>query len=91
MAPETPLLEVVEGLTSGTVQVLGHDPRRQRHVVRPRVGIVLQESVSLGPQRDGDDADVGRHADRAPAGRRGAGTGQPRRPQRGRREISFRR
>ena len=35
---------MVEGLTSGTVQVLGHDPRRQRHVVRPRVGIVLQES-----------------------------------------------
>src|SRR5450755_3030518 len=44
MAPETPLLEVVEGLTTGTVRVLGHDPRRKRRAVRPRVGIVLQES-----------------------------------------------
>jgi len=46
-AGKTSLLEVVEGLapaTSGTVRVLGHDPRRQRRVVRPRIGIVLQES-----------------------------------------------
>ena len=46
-AGKTSLLEVVEGLapaTSGTVRVLGHDPRRQRRAVRPRVGIVLQES-----------------------------------------------
>ncbi len=46
-AGKTSLLEVIEGLapaTAGTVRVLGHDPRRQRRVVRARVGMVLQES-----------------------------------------------
>jgi len=46
-AGKTSLLEVIEGLvpaTSGRVRVLGQDPRRERRAVRPRVGMVLQES-----------------------------------------------
>ena len=46
-AGKTSLLEVAEGLapaTSGTVRVLGRDPRSERRAVRPRVGIVLQDS-----------------------------------------------
>src|SRR6478752_1462106 len=46
-AGKTSLLEVVEGLapaSSGTVRVLGRDPLRDRRVVRPRIGIVLQDS-----------------------------------------------
>src|SRR6478672_4836266 len=46
-AGKTSLLEVIEGLapaTSGTVRVLGQDPRLQRRAVRPRLGMVLQES-----------------------------------------------
>lgn len=45
-AGKTSTLEVVEGhrkATSGTVRVLGSDPA-DRSVVRPRVGIMLQES-----------------------------------------------
>jgi ABC-2 type transport system ATP-binding protein len=39
-------MEVLEGLappTGGTVRVLGHDPYRQRRLVRPRTGVMLQE------------------------------------------------
>src|SRR6476661_7670175 len=46
-AGKTSLLEVVEGLappSSGTVRVLGRDPLRERRMVRPRIGIVLQDS-----------------------------------------------
>jgi ABC-2 type transport system ATP-binding protein len=46
-AGKTSLLEVVEGLapaTSGSVRVLSQDPLRQRRAVRPRVGMVLQDS-----------------------------------------------
>src|SRR6478752_6215116 len=46
-AGKTSLLEVVEGLapaSSGAVRVLGRDPLRERRVVRPRIGIVLQDS-----------------------------------------------
>ena len=46
-AGKTSLLEVVEGLapaSSGTVRVLGRDPLRERRAVRPRIGIVLQDS-----------------------------------------------
>ena len=46
-AGKTSLLEVVEGLapaTAGTVRVLGRDPHSERRAVRPRVGIVLQDS-----------------------------------------------
>jgi len=46
-AGKTSLLEVVEGLapaSSGTVRVLGRDPHSERRAVRPRVGIVLQDS-----------------------------------------------
>jgi ABC-2 type transport system ATP-binding protein len=45
-AGKTSTLEVVEGLappTSGVVRVLGHDPYRGRRLVRPRIGIMLQE------------------------------------------------
>jgi ABC-2 type transport system ATP-binding protein len=46
-AGKTSLLEVVEGLasaTSGTVRVLGRDPHSERRAVRPRIGIMLQDS-----------------------------------------------
>lgn len=44
-AGKTSALEVLEGLaapTSGTVEVLGGDPRRDRATLRPRMGIMLQ-------------------------------------------------
>jgi ABC-2 type transport system ATP-binding protein len=46
-AGKTSTLEILEGLappTSGTVRVLGHDPYRDRRKVRPRIGIMLQDS-----------------------------------------------
>lgn len=45
-AGKTSTLEVIEGLarpSSGTVRVLGHDPYRDRRLVRPGIGIMLQE------------------------------------------------
>lgn len=45
-AGKTSILEVLEGLappSSGTVRVLGRDPARERRVVRPRMGVMLQE------------------------------------------------
>jgi ABC-2 type transport system ATP-binding protein len=45
-AGKTSILEVLEGLavpSSGIVTVLGRDPARDRHWVRPRTGVVLQE------------------------------------------------
>ncbi|MEV7425568.1 MULTISPECIES: ABC transporter ATP-binding protein [unclassified Streptomyces] len=45
-AGKTSTVEVLEGLASpdgGAVRVLGHDPYRERAVVRPRVGVMLQE------------------------------------------------
>ncbi|MGW4896274.1 ABC transporter ATP-binding protein [Kitasatospora sp. NPDC004240] len=45
-AGKTSTMEVIEGLapaTGGRVRVLGHDPHRERAVVRPRIGIMLQE------------------------------------------------
>ena len=44
-AGKTSTLDVLEGLvapSAGTVEVLGHDPRRERRVVRPELGIMLQ-------------------------------------------------
>ncbi|NLF05376.1 MAG: ABC transporter ATP-binding protein [Actinomycetales bacterium] len=46
-AGKTSLMEVLEGLASpsvGRVRVLGHDPVRESRRVRPRTGVVLQES-----------------------------------------------
>lgn len=43
----TSTLEVIEGLalpTAGTVRVPGHDPYRARRLVRPRIGIMLQDA-----------------------------------------------
>ncbi|MEV6985267.1 ABC transporter ATP-binding protein [Sphaerisporangium sp. NPDC051017] len=45
-AGKTSTLELVAGLGrpgGGTVRVLGHDPVRERAVVRPRTGVMLQE------------------------------------------------
>lgn len=45
-AGKTSTVEVVEGLTrpaAGSVSVLGHDPFRERSLVRPRMGVMLQE------------------------------------------------
>ncbi|NAZ84228.1 ATP-binding cassette domain-containing protein, partial [Kineococcus sp. R8] len=44
-AGKTSTMDVVAGLappTAGTVRVLGHDPVRERRLVRPRTGVVLQ-------------------------------------------------
>lgn len=46
-AGKTSSLEVIEGLarpSAGTVQLLGHDPYADRQLVRPRIGIMLQEA-----------------------------------------------
>jgi ABC-2 type transport system ATP-binding protein len=48
---KTSALEVLEGLAApsdGTVRVLGHDPRRERAVVRRHMGVLLQESGLAG-------------------------------------------
>jgi ABC-2 type transport system ATP-binding protein len=45
-AGKTSTLEVLEGLAppaSGVVRVMGHDPHRSRRLVRPRIGIMLQD------------------------------------------------
>ncbi|MEV6714570.1 ABC transporter ATP-binding protein [Lentzea sp. NPDC051208] len=45
-AGKTSTVEVVEGLSrpaEGTVRVLGHDPFAERKLVRPRMGVMLQE------------------------------------------------
>lgn len=45
-AGKTSTMEVLEGLappTAGSVRILGHDPYTERAVVRPRIGIMLQE------------------------------------------------
>ncbi|UNX54791.1 ABC transporter ATP-binding protein [Georgenia sp. TF02-10] len=46
-AGKTSTLEVLEGLapaSAGRVRVLGHDPYRERHAVRPRTGTMLQDA-----------------------------------------------
>lgn len=46
-AGKTSTMELLEGLaapTAGRVRVLGLDPHRERAAVRPRIGIMLQES-----------------------------------------------
>ncbi|CAM5550869.1 ABC transporter ATP-binding protein [Streptomyces narbonensis] len=45
-AGKTSTVELLEGLaapSAGTARVLGHDPHRERAVVRPRIGVMLQE------------------------------------------------
>ncbi|WP_411143489.1 ABC transporter ATP-binding protein [Streptomyces sp. x-80] len=45
-AGKTSTVELLEGLappTAGQVRVLGHDPFTERHRVRPRIGMMLQE------------------------------------------------
>ncbi|MCE7080877.1 ABC transporter ATP-binding protein [Streptomyces sp. ST2-7A] len=45
-AGKTSTVELLEGLaapTEGRIRVLGHDPYRERRLVRPRIGIMLQE------------------------------------------------
>ncbi|GAA2723916.1 ABC transporter ATP-binding protein [Streptomyces luteosporeus] len=45
-AGKTSTVELLEGLarpTGGEVRVLGHDPYAQRRLVRPRIGVMLQE------------------------------------------------
>lgn len=50
-AGKTSLVEIVEGLappTSGSVRVLGRDPVRERALVRPHTGMMLQEAGFAG-------------------------------------------
>ncbi len=45
-AGKTSTVELLEGLarpTGGRVRVLGHDPHEERRLVRPRIGVMLQE------------------------------------------------
>ncbi|MFI1970116.1 multidrug ABC transporter ATP-binding protein [Streptomyces cinnamoneus] len=45
-AGKTSTVELLEGLarpTAGRVRVLGHDPHGERSLVRPRIGVMLQE------------------------------------------------
>ncbi|MZD07268.1 ATP-binding cassette domain-containing protein [Streptomyces sp. SID5785] len=45
-AGKTSTVELLEGLAApagGQVRVLGHDPRTERDLVRPRIGVMLQE------------------------------------------------
>ncbi|MEU3693124.1 ABC transporter ATP-binding protein [Streptomyces narbonensis] len=45
-AGKTSTVELLEGLaapSAGTARVLGHDPYKERAVVRPRIGVMLQE------------------------------------------------
>ncbi|MFF4228640.1 ABC transporter ATP-binding protein [Streptomyces sp. NPDC001820] len=45
-AGKTSTVELLEGLAApdeGRVRVLGHDPRRERAALRPRIGVMLQE------------------------------------------------
>src|SRR5690242_18794809 len=47
-AGKTSTMEVLEGLappSGGTVRVLGHDPYRERALVRPRTGVMLQDGA----------------------------------------------
>ncbi|WP_329120351.1 ABC transporter ATP-binding protein [Streptomyces sp. NBC_01465] len=50
-AGKTSTVEVLEGLeppSAGSVRVLGHDPYRERGLVRPRIGVMLQEGGFAG-------------------------------------------
>ncbi|WP_129308196.1 ABC transporter ATP-binding protein [Streptomyces sp. L2] len=45
-AGKTSTVELLEGLAApaaGRIRILGHDPYRERHAVRPRTGVMLQE------------------------------------------------
>ncbi len=58
-AGKTSLMEVLEGLANpneGRVRVLGHDPVVDRRHVRPRTGVVLQESGFPGDLKVGEMA-----------------------------------
>ena len=80
-AGKTTTLEMLEGFlapTSGTVRVLGADPRHGGRAWRARVGLVLQ-STSLDPELDRPRHPQPLRAALPPAmeGRRGAGAGRP--------------
>ena len=50
-AGKTSTVEIIEGLSrpsGGQVRVLGHDPYAERALVRPRIGIMLQEAGFAG-------------------------------------------
>jgi ABC-2 type transport system ATP-binding protein len=62
-AGKTTTMEVLEGFrpaASGTVRLLGADPYRDRKALRPRVGIMLQESGLLGDLTVAETVDLWR-------------------------------
>ncbi|MEU4619661.1 ABC transporter ATP-binding protein [Actinoplanes sp. NPDC023801] len=62
-AGKTTTMEVLEGFrpaASGTVRLLGADPYRDRKVLRPRVGIMLQESGLIGDLTVSETVDLWR-------------------------------
>ncbi|SDT56626.1 ABC transporter ATP-binding protein [Actinoplanes derwentensis] len=62
-AGKTTTMEVLEGFrpaASGSVRLLGSDPYRDRKVLRPRVGIMLQESGLIGDLTAAETVDLWR-------------------------------
>ncbi|MFC3737800.1 ABC transporter ATP-binding protein [Paractinoplanes deccanensis] len=71
-AGKTTTMEVLEGFrpaSSGTVRLLGADPYRDRRALRPRVGIMLQESGLIGDLTAAETVDLWRDLARNPLGR----------------------
>jgi ABC-2 type transport system ATP-binding protein len=68
-AGKTTTMEVLEGFrpaASGTVRLLGADPYRDRRALRPRVGIMLQESGLIGDLTVAETVDLWRDLHRNP-------------------------
>jgi ABC-2 type transport system ATP-binding protein len=68
-AGKTTTMEVLEGFrpaAAGTVRLLGADPFRNRKALRPRVGIMLQESGLIGDLTVAETVDLWRDLHAAP-------------------------
>lgn len=60
-AGKTSAVECIEGLrshSSGTIRVMGYDPHRDRYVLRPHIGVQLQESALQGRLRVWETLDL---------------------------------
>lgn len=71
-AGKTTTMEVLEGFRpagAGTVRLLGADPYRDRKALRPRVGIMLQESGLIGDLTAAETVDLWRDLSTDPIGR----------------------
>ncbi|GAA1612844.1 ABC transporter ATP-binding protein [Actinoplanes couchii] len=71
-AGKTTTMEVLEGFrpaASGSVRLLGADPYRDRKALRPRVGIMLQESGLIGDLTTAETVDLWRDLSTDPISR----------------------